>query len=348
MESNRDAPIYRIPKASGAGNDVKKTVDSYMEFHNDSNGSNLAARTEKYTEMINHYYDLCTDFYEWGWGQSFHFANRYRGENFYSSIARSEHWLALQMGLKPGMKVLDVGCGVGGPAREIARFANCNVVGVNNNAYQIQRAIKHTKSAELEHLVEFVKGNFMELPFPDNHFDAIYQIEATAHAPDKVACYSELYRVLKPGGVFASYEWCLTKKYDPDNAEHVKIKKGIEEGDGLPDIATTDEVVIALTKSGYKVIKEEDRCLPLSPNDTPWYDPIAPKFTIKNIHHTEFGHNISTRFLRLLEKTRILNKGTADVQAFLHTAAVNLYLGGQKEIFTPSFFTLAIKEESDE
>jgi len=51
MESNRDAPIYRIPKASGAGNDVKKTVDSYMEFHNDSNGSNLAARTEKYTEV---------------------------------------------------------------------------------------------------------------------------------------------------------------------------------------------------------------------------------------------------------------------------------------------------------
>merc|ERR1712000_448959 len=164
-------------------------------------------------------------------------------------------------GLKPGMKVLDVGCGVGGPAREIARFANCNVVGVNNNAYQIQRAIKHTKSAELEHLVEFV---------------------------------------------------------------------------------------IALTKSGYKVVKEEDRCLPLSPNDTPWYDPIAPKFTIKNIHHTEFGHNISTRFLRLLEKTRILNKGTADVQAFLHTAAVNLFLGGQKEIFTPSFFTLAIKEESSD
>ena len=51
MESNRDAPIYRIPKASGAGNDVKKTVDSYMEFHNDANGSNLAARTEKYTEV---------------------------------------------------------------------------------------------------------------------------------------------------------------------------------------------------------------------------------------------------------------------------------------------------------
>lgn len=60
--------------------------------------------------MINKYYDLATDFYEWGWGQSFHFALRYKGENFHASIARSEYWLALQMALKPGMRVLDVGC----------------------------------------------------------------------------------------------------------------------------------------------------------------------------------------------------------------------------------------------
>ena len=51
MQSDRDAPIYRIPKAAGAGTDVKKAVDSYMEFHNDSKGDNLAARTEGYTEV---------------------------------------------------------------------------------------------------------------------------------------------------------------------------------------------------------------------------------------------------------------------------------------------------------
>ena len=42
-------------------------------------------------------------------------------------------------------------------------------------------------------------------------------IEATCHAPDAAACYGEIFRVLKPGGVFASYEWCLTDKYDPNN-----------------------------------------------------------------------------------------------------------------------------------
>jgi len=346
MQSNRDAPIYRIPKATGAGNNVESTVENYLNYHNDSKGNKLEDRKEGYTEMINHYYDLCTDFYEWGWGQSFHFANRFKGENFFSSIARSEHWLALQMGLKPGMTVLDAGCGVGGPAREIARFSGCHVTGVNNNQYQVERARKHTKSAQLEHLVDFVKGNFMELPFPDNHFDAIYQIEATAHAPDKVACYSELLRVLKPGGVFGSYEWCLTKNYDPDNAQHVAIKKGIEEGDGLPDIATTDEVVEALVKSGYRVEAQEDRCKKLSPCDIPWYEPIAPRYNFTNFHHTEIGHKLGATCLRTLEKLRILNKGTAGVQEFLHTAAVNLTLGGEKEIFTPAFFTLAYKKDA--
>jgi len=344
MESGRDAPL--IPTAAGAKPDeVKEKVNAYLDYHNDSTQDNLEKRKAGYTEMINQYYDMVTDFYEWGWGQSFHFALRYRGENFFSSIARSEHWLALQLGLKPEMKVLDVGCGVGGPAREIARFSGASVTGVNNNQYQITRATKHTKAAGLSHLVDYVKSDFMHLPFPDNHFDAIYQIEATAHAPDKVACYAELLRVLKPGGLFASYEWCLTDKYDPENAEHRKIKKGIEEGDGLPDIATTHAVVLALKQAGYEVLHEEDRCIKQSPNDIDWYDPLVAKYHPMHLHHTEIGHNFSKFFLGLMEKVRIVPTGTAEVQEFLHTAAVNLVLGGQKEIFTPSFFTLAQKPD---
>ena len=83
----------------------------------------------------------------------------------------------------------------------------------------------------------------MKLPFPDNSFDGVYaievisavptdtslsnliELEATCHAPDRVGVYSEIFRVLKPGGVFATYEWCLTDKYDASNAEHRWIKK---------------------------------------------------------------------------------------------------------------------------
>ena len=78
------------------------------------------------------------------------------------------------MTLRPGMRVLDVGCGVGGPAREIARFSDAKIVGLNNNDFQIGRARRYTKAAGLEDQVQFVKGDFMKLSeqFGENAFDA--------------------------------------------------------------------------------------------------------------------------------------------------------------------------------
>ena len=59
------------------------------------------------------------------------------------------------------MEVLDVGCGVGGPAREIARFTGCNVTGVNNNGYQITRATRYAQKTGMDSQVSFFKGDFM-------------------------------------------------------------------------------------------------------------------------------------------------------------------------------------------
>jgi sterol 24-C-methyltransferase len=74
------------------------------------------------------------------------------------------------------MRVLDVGCGVGGPAREIARFTDANIVGINNNEYQVSKANAYTKKAGLDGQVSFVKGDFMALAeqFGENSFDAVY------------------------------------------------------------------------------------------------------------------------------------------------------------------------------
>ena len=59
------------------------------------------------------------------------------------------------------MKVLDVGCGVGGPAREIAKFAGVNIVGLNNNDYQIERARRYAAKEALSQQLSFTKGDFM-------------------------------------------------------------------------------------------------------------------------------------------------------------------------------------------
>lgn len=86
---------------------------------------NTESRKEHYTDVVNGYYDGATELYEYGWGDSFHFCRYYPGEPFYQGIARHEHYLAAKAGLKSGMRVLDVGCGVGGPAREISNFTDC-------------------------------------------------------------------------------------------------------------------------------------------------------------------------------------------------------------------------------
>lgn len=107
------------------------------------------------------YYNLATDIYEFGWGQSFHFCRFSVGEPFYQAIARHEHYLAHQIGIQEGMQVLDVGCGVGGPAREIAKFTGANITGLNNNDYQIDRAIHYAEKEKLANQLTYVKGDFM-------------------------------------------------------------------------------------------------------------------------------------------------------------------------------------------
>ncbi|KAG1049723.1 hypothetical protein G6F46_012692 [Rhizopus delemar] len=107
----------------------KKEVKNETKEHEEN-------RKGDYTTLVNSYYNLATDFYEYGWGTSFHFCRFYVGEEFGRAIARHEHYLASNIGIKQNMRVLDVGCGVGGPAREIAHFTGAHVTGLNNNAYQ--------------------------------------------------------------------------------------------------------------------------------------------------------------------------------------------------------------------
>merc|ERR1712029_62285 len=94
--------------------------------------------------------------------------------------------------------------------------------------------------------------------FTNGTFDAAYAIEATCHAPDRVKCYSEIYKKLKPGSIFACYEWCMTDKYDSTNEKHLQLKKDIEEGNGLPDIVNTKVCLQALKDAGFEVLQECD------------------------------------------------------------------------------------------
>eukprot|EP00047_Mylnosiga_fluctuans_P001544 m.220823 g.220823 ORF g.220823 m.220823 type:complete len:352 (-) comp10466_c0_seq1:61-1116(-) len=320
--------------------DVKKVASNYVDFFDESKGFTEKERKENYETVVNSYYDLATDFYEYGWGQSFHFATNYKGEPYKQAIARHEHYLALRLQLQKGDQVLDCGCGVGGPAREIARFSGANVTGINNNAYQVKRAAKHTADQGLTSQVNVIKGNFMAIPAEPSTYDAVYAIEATCHAPDKYGIYSEIFRVLKPGKMFAAYEWCMTDKYDPTNEKHKAIKLGIEEGDGIPDLATTKHVVEVLKEVGFEVLDARDLA---HESEVPWYSPLDGSWNLSNIRATRVGRFFTHIMVNVLETLRLAPAGTVRTHDFLIKASESLVEGGKLDVFTPMFFFVVRK-----
>ena len=320
-----------------APDEVKSVVDQYTGLHDASS----ERRKERYQSLVNNYYDLATDFYEFGWGQSWHFAPRRRGESFKASLLRHEHFLADRLSLRPGMQVLDVGCGVGGPMGTLARQYGASFVGINNNAYQIERAKVHTR--DVQSLCRFIHGDFMQVPEDDDHYDAAMAIEATPHAPDKTAAFREIFRVLRPGAGFAGYEWCLTEDFDPRNAEHLRIKKDIEMGNGLPDIALTSEVCDALRVAGFELLEARDLA-PDSHPETPWYRALQGRdLSLTSIPRTPIGRALTNVALRVGERLRVFPEGTAAVSTLLNRGADALVEGGESGVFTPMFFFLARK-----
>ncbi|CAI5491410.1 unnamed protein product [Closterium sp. Naga37s-1] len=313
--------------------EVKKAVSSYENYHESFGGSD-SARKSNYTDMVNKYYDLVTSFYEYGWGESFHFAHRMRGETLRESIKRHEHFLALRLGLGPGMKVLDVGCGIGGPLREIALFSGATVTGLNNNEYQISRGKVLNRRHRALEACGFIKADFMSIPVPDASFDAVYAIEATCHAPDAVGCYSEVKRVLKPGQCFAAYEWCLTDAYDPNNPQHQEVKREVELGNGLPDIRTTAQVRQALLDTGFELLEAADLT---ETAEVAWHMPLDPSyFSLSQFKLTRVGRFLTTTLVQVLERLRIAPAGSYRVQKFLERGADALVEGGNSSSLPPS------------
>lgn len=347
---------------------VKSGIDNYSDLHRSDN-HDAESRSTMYKDLVNSYYDLATVFYEWGWGPCFHFAAQYPHETFWESIRRHEYFLASKLGLPKissshriengenstedkrsssvaaNTKILDVGCGIGGPMRNIARFTGSHVVGITLNPYQVGRGNElNNLDPSIRGKCKSVQGDFMDTKFESESFDAAYAIEATCHAPDRVKCYAEVNRVLKPGGIFACYEWCMTDKFDASNAEHLRMKKDIEEGNGLPDIVNTKVCLKALEEAGFEILEEFD--LAEVPGVKPWYTPLMPSWNplSQRFQFNPVGSVITNFSIYAMEFLRIAPKGTVKTQKILQAGGFALRDAGDEKIFTAMYLMVGRKK----
>ena len=331
----------------GRASALARAVREYENRRRTTGRGKPEREASDYKEISDLYYDLATDFYEFGWDKSFHFAPRVPGETFKASLARHEHYLALKLGLGPGMVVADLGCGVGGPLVEIARFSGARIVGVNSNAYQLERARKYADEAEMTHLAEFMHCDFLEVDAPDGSFDAVYAIESTCHAPDKVSVYGEVFRLLKPGAGFAAYEYCVTERFDAEDPHHLEVKADIELGGGLLGIDDRQTVDDALRSVGFDVLETQDLAAQTG-SSIPWYQPLVGSgLSLASFRSSRIGRSMTENTLRVLEALRAAPKGSVRVAETLNLCAAAMVEAGRLGIFTPMYFIHARKPATD-
>ena len=158
-----------------------------------------------------------------------------------------------QMGLKPGAMLLDIGSGVGGPARFAANEAGADVTGIDLTQSYVDIATSLSKRTEMADRTHFVQGSALDMPFADADFDAAMILHVGMNLPDKKKLMGEAARVLKPGGVFAVYDVMRLK----DGALTYPLPWASDES--MSFVATPDDYRSAATASGFSVVAERRR-----------------------------------------------------------------------------------------
>lgn len=173
----------------------------------------MASRQYVNPRSVGHEYDRWTTdgLLEFYWGEHIHHGY-YPGGRIEVEFKQAKSDMIerlLEWGdVRTARRVIDVGCGVGGSARYLARKYGAEVVGVTLSPSQRDRAAELTAEQGLSQQVRFEVADALELPFAEERFDLVWSCEVGEHMPDKERFLREMTRVLAPGGRLLCATWC--------------------------------------------------------------------------------------------------------------------------------------------
>jgi len=165
---------------------------------------------------------------------------------------------------------------------------------------------------------------------------------------DRTKPYGEAFRVLKPGGLVFSYEWLMTDKFNPADRNHLRIKRGIEHGNGLPDTLTIPECIAAVKKCGFEIVEAYDMATRAEKdygdeNVTWWHALSSGTDPITGFLRSTHGRLFTRTMLSCMESVGLAATGSVSTADMLEDAAVSLVESAELGIFTPMYCVVARK-----
>ena len=211
------------------------------------------------------------------WGEHIHLGFYATGEqniDFREAKVQFVHKLVKWSGLDKlpkGSRILDVGCGIGGSSRILAKYYGFNVTGITISPAQVKRARELTPS-ELN--CNFLVMDALDLKFEEGSFDAVWSVEAGAHMNDKNKFADEMLRTLRPGGYLAIADWNSRdlRAYPPTFFEKLVLKQLLEQW-VHPNFNSINEFsnILRVNKNSAGRVISDNWNLYTNPS---WYDSI--------------------------------------------------------------------------
>tara|TARA_B100001559_G_C16452752_1_gene600126 strand:- start:626 stop:1450 length:825 start_codon:yes stop_codon:yes gene_type:complete len=156
---------------------------------------------------------------------------------------------------KKSMHILDIGCGIGGPARYLASEYGCRVTGIDLINSYIEVANMLTKLCHLDSLVSFRHANALNLPFNDNSFDMVWCQNVSMNIEDKDTFYDEIARVIVNDGYLVSTEMSAGK----NNSPYYPLPWA--RGPEISFLCSQIDMRTKIESTGLKIIKWKDTSL---------------------------------------------------------------------------------------
>lgn len=165
--------------------------------------------------------------------------------------------LALRGKLKPGQRVLDAGCGIGGSSVWLAETYGVEVLGITISADQVRRATENAARRGVSHLVRFSEQDYTHIDVEPASFDVVWALESVSCALVKREFFAEAFRVLKPGGRLTLSDGFRRKRPFETPEDDALMEKFLW-GWALPDLATPDELTTPAREAGFEEVRFED------------------------------------------------------------------------------------------